>query len=269
MDSNSPIGVFDSGLGGLTVLKALRHLLPHENFIFVGDSARAPYGSRKPEEIVLFLQQFMDYFKSQNVKMAVCACNTMTSYSYPIIKNNTAFSLIPMNPSIIPALKVSPNKHIGVIATEATINKGMHKMAAKQLDEEIKVYGISCPKFVPLIEAGKIQGEQIEQAVQEYAQKFIHDDIHSLILGCTHYPIIDNVLHKYFKDVTLIDPAFETAKQAVQVLKDNHLLNTQTQSGTLQLRFSAIQENSNQMAKIILGNDIPPITNVDLTTFAK
>lgn len=174
-----------------------------------------------------------------------------------------------MNPSIIPALKVSPNKHIGVIATEATINKGMHKMAAKQLDEEIEVYGISCPKFVPLIEAGKIQGEQIEQAVQEYAQKFIHDDIHSLILGCTHYPIIDNILHKYFKDVTLIDPAFETAKQAVQVLKNNHLLNTQTQLGTLQLRFSAIQENSNQMAKIILGNDIPPITNVDLTTFAK
>ena len=97
MDSNSPIGVFDSGLGGLTVLKELRRLLPHENFIFVGDSARAPYGSRTPEEIISFLQQFMDYFQSRGVKMAVCACNTMTSYGYPVIKDKTSFALVPMN----------------------------------------------------------------------------------------------------------------------------------------------------------------------------
>ena len=95
MDSNSPIGVFDSGLGGLTVLKELRRLLPHENFIFVGDSARAPYGSRTPEEIISFLQQFMDYFQSRGVKMAVCACNTMTSYGYPVIKDKTSFALVP------------------------------------------------------------------------------------------------------------------------------------------------------------------------------
>ena len=94
MDSNSPIGVFDSGLGGLTVLKELRRLLPHENFIFVGDSARAPYGSRTPEEIISFLQQFMDYFQSRGVKMAVCACNTMTSYGYPVIKDKTSFLLL-------------------------------------------------------------------------------------------------------------------------------------------------------------------------------
>ena len=138
MDSNSPIGVFDSGLGGLTVLKELRRLLPHENFIFVGDSARAPYGSRTPEEIISFLQQFMDYFQSRGVKMAVCACNTMTSYGYPVIKDKTSFALVPMNPAIIPAVKASANKHIGVIATEATIKKGMHKQAASNLDPQIK-----------------------------------------------------------------------------------------------------------------------------------
>lgn len=270
MDNNSPIGVFDSGVGGLTVLKSLRQLLPHENFIFVGDSARAPYGSRSPKEIILYLQQFMDYFKSCNVKMAVCACNTMTSYGYGQFKNNTAFPLIPMNPAIIPALKASPNKHIGVIATEATINKGMHKTAAKQLDSDIQIYGISCPKFVPLIESGAIEGEQIELAVQEYAKQFTNKDIHSLILGCTHYPIISKVLTKYFGNtVQLIDPALETAKQAVTVLKQYNLLNTQQDLGSLQLRFSAIQANSAKIAKIILGNNIPPITNVDLTTFAK
>ena len=147
MDSNSPIGVFDSGLGGLTVLKELRRLLPHENFIFIGDSARAPYGSRTPEEIISFLQQFMDYFQSRGVKMAVCACNTMTSYGYPVIKDKTSFALVPMNPAIIPAVKASANKHIGVIATEATIKKGMHKQAASNLDPQIKVFGVGCPKY--------------------------------------------------------------------------------------------------------------------------
>lgn len=147
MDSNSPIGVFDSGLGGLTVLKELRRLLPHENFIFVGDSARAPYGSRTPEEIISFLQQFMDYFQSRGVKMAVCACNTMTSYGYPLIKDKTPFTLVPMNPAIIPAAKASANKHIGVIATEATIKKGMHRQAAANLDSQIKVFWCRLPKI--------------------------------------------------------------------------------------------------------------------------
>lgn len=270
MDSNSPIGVFDSGLGGLTVLKSLRRLLPHENFIFVGDSARAPYGSRTPEEIILYLQQFMDYFKSCNVKMAICACNTMTSYGYPLFKDNDSFFLVPMNPAIKPALDVTPNKHIGVIATEATIKKEMHKSAAMQIDTDIQIYSLGCPKFVPLIEAGKIEGEEIENAVFEYAKHFTNTDIQSLILGCTHYPIISNILKKYFgPEVTLINPALETAKNAVSILKANNLLNKQNQKGSLQLRFSAIQKNSTQMAKIILGNDIPPITNVDLTTFVK
>ena len=161
MDSNSPIGVFDSGLGGLTVLKELRRLLPHENFIFVGDSARAPYGSRTPEEIISFLQQFMDYFQSRGVKMAVCACNTMTSYGYPVIKDKTSFALVPMNPAIIPAVKASANKHIGVIATEATIKKGMHKQAASNLDPQIKVFGVGCPKFVPLIETARSEYAEV------------------------------------------------------------------------------------------------------------
>ena len=270
MDSNSPIGVFDSGLGGLTVLKELRRLLPHENFIFVGDSARAPYGSRTPEEIISFLQQFMDYFQSRGVKMAVCACNTMTSYGYPLIKDKTPFTLVPMNPAIIPAAKASANKHIGVIATEATIKKGMHKQAASNLDPHIKVFGVGCPKFVPLIETGHIHDNAIDEAVQEYANEFKTSNIHSLILGCTHYPIISEVLTKHFgKDVALINPALETAKDAATILTKNNLLNTQEQSGSLELRFSAKQNNSEKMAEIILGSDIPPITDVDLTTFAK
>lgn len=262
--------MFCSGLGGLTVLKELRRLLPHENFIFVGDSARAPYGSRTPEEIISFLEQFMDYFQSRDVKMAVCACNTMTSYGYPLIKNKTSFTLVPMNPAIIPAVKASINKHIGVIATEATIKKGMHKQAALNLDPKIKVFGIGCPKFVPLIETGHIQGNAIENAVKEYVNKFKTSDIHSLILGCTHYPIISEILAKHFsKNITLINPALETAKDAVNILTKNNLLNTQEQSGSLELRFSAKQNNSEKMAEIILGSDIPPITNVDLTAFAK
>ena len=270
MDSNSPIGVFDSGLGGLTVLKALRRLLPNENFIFVGDCARAPYGCRTPEEITLFLKQFMAYFAQRNVKIAVCACNTMTSYGYPLIKDETPFPLIPMNPSIVPAAKAAANKHIGVIATAATINKGLHKNTAATIDKDIKVYGLACPKFVPLIERGCIEGPEIEAAVKGYAKEFEGTDIHALILGCTHYPIIRRVLARYFgTDVALIDPAFETAKNAADILRRENLLNTQSQQGSLEIRFSAQQKNSAEMAKLILGSDIPPITDVDLTIFAK
>ena len=270
MDSNAPIGVFDSGLGGLTVLKALRRLLPHENFIFVGDSVRAPYGSRMPEEIVLFLKQFIAYFKSRKVKMAVCACNTMTSYAYPVLKDTADFHLVPMNPAIIPAVEASPNKHIGVIATEATINKQMHKSAAKLIDEEITVHDLSCPKFVPLIEAGKINGKEIKEAVAYYGRQFDHTDIHALILGCTHYPIIKNILADYFGDeVKMIDPAFETAKNAFEILKAKDLLNRQEAKGSLELCFSAKQENTDSMAKLILGDNIPPIKNIDLTIFNK
>ncbi len=270
MDSNAPIGVFDSGLGGLTVLKALRRLLPNENIIFVGDSARAPYGSRSPQEITTFLGQFINYFESRQVKMAVCACNTMTSYAYPLLKDEAKFFLVPMNPAIIPAVKASFNKHIGVIATEATIKKCMHKTAAAAIDPEIKVYGVGCPKFVPLIESGNIEGDEIEAAVKGYAKEFEGSDIHALIMGCTHYPIINKVLAKYFgKKVALINPAFETAKNAKDILKAHKLLNNQTAPGKLELRFSATQSNSEKMAKLILGSDIPPITNVDLTAFAK
>ena len=270
MDSNSPIGVFDSGLGGLTVLKALRRLLPNENFIFVGDCARAPYGGRTPEEITLFLKQFMEYFAQRDVKMAVCACNTMTSYGYPLVKDTIPFTLVPMNPSIVPAVKAAANKHIGVIATAATINKGLHKNTAAAIDKNIKVYGMPCPKFVPLIERGCIEGPEIEAAVKYYAKKFEDADIHALILGCTHYPIIRKVLAKYFgTDVALIDPAFETAKNAVDILRQKNLLNTQNHQGSLEICFSAQQKNTAEMAKLILGSDIPPITGVDLTIFAK
>lgn len=269
MNSNSPIGVFDSGLGGLTVLKALRHLLPNENIIFVGDSARAPYGSRSPKEIIDFLQQFMDYFASRDVKMAVCACNTMTSYGYPLLKGKTPFPLVPMNPAIIPAAKASFNKHIGVIATKATITKGMHKTAAAYIDSDIEVYGVACPRFVPLIESGHIEGAEIEAVVKHYVQEFAGKNIHSLILGCTHYPIIRKVLAKYFgKDVALINPAFETAKDAATILRQHNLLNTQTQRGSLELRFSAQKPEFADLAKLVLGSDIPPIANVDLTKYA-
>lgn len=270
MDSNSPIGVFDSGLGGLTVLKALRRLLPNENFIFVGDCARAPYGCRTPEEITLFSKQFMEYFTRRNVKMAVCACNTMTSYGYPLIKDIVPFTLVPMNPSVIPAVKAAANKHIGVIATAATINKGLHENTAAVIDKNIKVYGIPCPKLVPLIECGCIEGPEIEGVVKYYAKKFEGTDIHALILGCTHYPIIRKVIAKYFGiGVAMIDPAFETAKNAADILRRKNLLNSLNRQGSLEICFSAQQKNTAEMTKLILGSDIPPIKYVDLTIFAK
>lgn len=265
MNSNSPIGIFDSGLGGLTVLKAMRELMPHENIIFFGDAARAPYGSRKPGEIKQYLQEFAEYFQKRKVKMAICACNTMTSHGYEFMKRWEEYSMIPMNPAIIPAVHASPNKRIGVIATEATINKGMHKRAAGVIDPGIQVFGVPCPKFVPLIESGAIHGEELKQAIAEYICRFQGSGIHALILGCTHYPIISSELEAQLpKDIKLINPAMETAKHAEEVLIRNNLRHTKPEKGTLEIVFSGIGENTKAMAEMILEEKVPKIKIVNL-----
>lgn len=253
MNSNSPIGVFDSGVGGLTVLKELRKILPQEDFIFFGDSKRAPYGPRSDGEIKEFLFEFAKYFKMRDVKMAVCACNTMTSIGQDFIKFYDEYFLIPMNPSITEALKYSPNKKIGVIATKATIEKNMHKNAARVLDPSIEVFGKACPSFVPLIESGEIAGEKMEMTVKKYLAHFENTGIKSLILGCTHYPIIENLIAENIEDIKIINPALETAKQAKAVLENKNLLHTKPSKGSLEIIFSSMTDATTQIVENILG----------------
>ena len=239
MGNNAPIGIFDSGLGGLTVVKEVLRLLPGEDIIYFGDTARTPYGSRPPAEILGFMHEILTFFSAQNVKLAITACNTMTALGLEQAKKEFPFLLIGVNNGAEAALRVSKNRHIGVIATEATINSGKHANAIKVQDPTASVYPQACPQFVPLIEQEKLRGSEIETAVREYLTPLHDNGVDTIILGCTHYPFIDGLIKEIMgHEVVLVDPARETAVQARNELAQQDKLSTRAR-GKVRLCFSA------------------------------
>jgi len=239
MGDNAPIGIFDSGLGGLTVVSEVLNLLPGEDIIYFGDTARTPYGSRTPAEILQFMHEILTFFTTQNVKMAIIACNTMTALGLEQARTEVPFLLIGVDNGIRAALDASSNKRIGVIATEATIKSGKHAKAAKAEAMEIKVFPQSCPQFVPLIEQEKFFGPDIAAAAREYLKPLALNQIDTLILGCTHYPFISPLIREIMgPEVKLIDPARETAAEARTQLAHQDKLATRAK-GRVRLCFSA------------------------------
>lgn len=225
MKSNAPIGVLDSGVGGLSVLKVLHQMMPHENFIYVGDTARTPYGSRSEEEIRQFVEEIISWLESQGVKQVVIACNTLTMLGIDSLKKEHPFELVGMSKGEQLLLAASKKKKIGVFATQFTISTEAHKKAILAADASAEVYPMACPKFVPLIEGEQFSNPEIEQAVAEYAAPLKEAGIDALILSCTHYPFIKDVVEAEFgSEVTVIDPAEATAKLSKEALENEALL---------------------------------------------
>lgn len=225
MKSNAPIGVLDSGVGGLSVLKVLHQMMPHENFIYVGDTARTPYGSRSEEEIRQFVEEIISWLESQGVKQVVIACNTLTMLGIDSLKKEHPFELVGMSKGEQLLLAASKKKKIGVFATQFTISTEAHKKAILAADASAEVYPMACPKFVPLIEGEQFGNPEIEQAVVEYAAPLKEAGIDALILSCTHYPFIKDVVEAEFgSEVTVIDPAEATAKLSKEALEKEGLL---------------------------------------------
>jgi glutamate racemase len=225
MKSNAPIGVLDSGVGGLSVLKVLHQMMPHENFIYVGDTARTPYGSRSEEEIRQFVEEIISWLESQDVKQVVVACNTLTMLGIDSLKKEHPFELVGMSKGEQLLLVASKKKKIGVFATQFTISTEAHKKAILAADASAEVYPMACPKFVPLIEGEQFGNPEIEQAVAEYAAPLKEAGIDALILSCTHYPFIKDVVEAEFgSEVTVIDPAEATAKLSKEALEKEGLL---------------------------------------------
>lgn len=256
MNANAPIGIFDSGIGGLTVVREVKRLLPNENIIYVGDTARVPYGSRDPVEILKFMHQILHFFAKQKVKMAVFACNTMTTYGFQEAKESYPYLVTAMNSGVREAINGSHNKKIGVIATKGTVNNQMHSKAAEELDKLVKVYAKACPDFVPLIEGGTIAGREIELLAKKYLMFFSEIEIDSLILGCTHYPLIDRVIQNVIgNQVKLVNPANATAKDAIALLRKANQLNTNQEAGSLKMCFSADLDKARKMTNLVLSTN--------------
>lgn len=253
----APIGVFDSGIGGLTVVKELVNLMPNEHFIYFGDTARTPYGSRSPAEILEFMHQILRFFSSEQVKLAVVACNTMTSLGLDEARQEYPFHLVGVNTGIRSALSVSRTKNIGVIATQATVASGKHGKACSAIDPAATVFPQACPKLVPLIEQGMLSGEEMEKALVEYLTPLKEANVDSLILGCTHYPLVTPVVSSILgPEVAIIDPAKDTAEDTRNLLVQHGLL-AQEGPGSVRFCFSADLDRARRLATQVFTMPLP------------
>ncbi len=231
MSSNSgyPIGVFDSGIGGLTVVRALMERLPFENIIYFGDTARVPYGVKSPETITLFATQITRFLLQKEVKLLIIACNTMAAVAYQDVKD---LSPVPVLDVIAAgaqkAIEETSSKQVGVIGTPATINSNAYARAIHRHDPDIRVFSQACPLFVPLVEEGWWHHPVTRLTAQEYLRPVLAEHVDTLVLGCTHYPVIKSLIREVIgQDIRLVDSADAMADITATLLSDMHLGNPQ------------------------------------------
>jgi glutamate racemase len=261
-----PIGVFDSGIGGLTVLKEIHLRCPNENTVYLGDTARVPYGIRSPETVIRYSFENSRFLFSKEVKMIVIACNTASSVSLESIRNSVSIPVIGViEPGAKAAVAATRNKKIGIIGTEATIKSNSYTKAIQAIDRSIEVFGIACPLFVPLVEEGWTDGRIADMIANEYLQGIKRSDIDTLVLGCTHYPLLKSVLSTVMGDgVSLIDSAIETAGEIESILKRLSLLNTSEEACTREFYVTDSPDKFRTVGERFLGREIPNIEKIKL-----
>ena len=214
MVREAAIGIFDSGIGGLTVLQQVTRLLPREVLVYLGDTARSPYGTKSPEVVARYACENTDFLMARGLKMLVVACNTASAVALDVLRERYELPVVGViEPGAQEAVRRSTNRRIGVIGTEATIASGAYTQALRALDPNIEVYTRACPLFVPLVEEGWVDNEVARATIALYLGSLKHSGIDTLILGCTHYPLLKNSLAEFLgPEVCLIDSAEETAK---------------------------------------------------------
>ncbi len=253
--NSKPIGVFDSGIGGLTVVHALTKRLPHENIVYFGDTARVPYGPKSPLVIREYAAQDVDFLLSKDVKMIVIACNTVSGVALDVVMKRTK---VPVVGVIIPgagaAVAATRKKRVGIIGTIATINSNAYTNAIRQLDAEVQVFTRACPLFVPLAEEGWTQHKVTEMVAKEYLFPFKLEKIDTLVLGCTHYPILREAIKSAVDgNVTLIDSGEATAVEVERILDEKNLRNPSKLKPHLQFFVSDVPVKFTEVGERFLG----------------
>ena len=223
---DSAIGVFDSGIGGLTVLHKIIEALPRENTVYLGDTARAPYGPKSVETVLRYSFENGEFLLEKRVKLLVVACNTSTAVALVSLREHFSIPVIGViEPGVRRAVKISINKRIGVIGTDATIQSGAYTRALKAARPDVEVYSRACPLFVPLVEEGWTDNAVVDLTVKNYLQSLKRSGIDTLILGCTHYPLLKTSIRKYMgKGVRLVDSAEEVAIEVATILERESLV---------------------------------------------
>ena len=225
--NRAPIGVFDSGIGGLTVVRELLGRLPNEDIVYLGDTARVPYGTKSGKTVIKYSHSNADFLVSKDIKFLVVACNTASSVSIPSLNEKLDIPVIGViEPGARKAAEITKSGRVGVIGTPATIRSSAYTKAINRHSTRIEIYTQACPLFVPLADEGWTEGQITEQIAEHYLGSLKEKDIDVLVLGCTHYPLLKNTIQKVMGDhITLVDSAEETALEINTILSDKKLLN--------------------------------------------
>ena len=269
MKQNAPIGVFDSGVGGLTVVKEIMKALPKESIIYYGDTARVPYGSKSAETVTAYSRQIARFLMSQEVKAIVVACNTASALALETIKEEFEVPFVGVvKPGAKMAAQATKNKKIGIIATEGTISSGVYEKFLKITNPEVEVFGKACPLFVPLTEEGWLEDAVTKQVAERYLSELKEKQVDALVLGCTHYPLLRGVIGDVMgSGVTLVNPAYETAKELRYVLEDNCLLTDTNTVPVHKFYVSDGAEKFRRFANSILPCDYLEVEDVAVKCF--
>lgn len=262
-----PIGVFDSGIGGLTVVKALTERLPQENIVYFGDTARVPYGPKSPEVVREYTAGDTDVLLQHDIKMIVVACNTVSAVALDVVQRKAR---VPVVGVIVPgaeaAARATRRNRVGVIGTYATINSSSYTNALRQINPDVETFSQPCPLFVPLAEEGWIDHPVTHLVAKEYLFPLTLHRIDTLILGCTHYPVLREAIAKAVgSSVTLIDSGAATAEEVVRTLQSNDLLNQSTQRPNLQFFVSDIPAKFSEVGERFLGRTLGKVRKIPLT----
>ncbi len=261
-----PVGVFDSGMGGLTVLHECLVTMPHEDFVYLGDAARLPYGPRPLPEIKGFAREIAAYLEAQGVKLILVACNAATSAALPDLQGECAVPVVGViTPEAHAAVQTTRNRRVGLLATEATVAAGRYASLLRTLDAGIDVQQVACPALVPLIESDDPYGPATVDSVREYAAPLKAAGVDTVILGCTHYPLIRPIFQRVFgRDVTLVFSAEETAREVAETLARKRIENAPDRAGAYRFLTTGDSESFRVVGARFLQLPIDEVQHVAL-----
>ena len=267
----APIGVFDSGVGGLTVAREIMRNLPSERIVYFGDTARVPYGNKSKNIVLKFSRQIVHFLQTQEVKAIVVACNTASALALETIREEIDIPIISVvKPGAKVAAAATRNKKIGLIGTRGTVHSGLYTEIIQEYDSQIQVIGQACPLFVPLVEEGWLKDKVTLEVAKRYVNPLLDQGIDTLILGCTHYPLLRSMLQELVgEQVTLVNPAYETAKALERLLKENNLDNNQGVEEEFPYRFyvSDAAEQFRDFANSILPYDVKMTKQINIEEY--
>ncbi len=257
MNANRPIGIFDSGVGGISVLKHIHALLPQEDLVYLADSKYAPYGSKTPEEITQRCLILCDDLLQKNVKAIVVACNTATAAAIDTLRDTFNIPIIGMEPAVKPAAEASRNGVIGVLATVGTLQSAQFAALLEAYGRDVKVVTQGCVGLVECIERGELDAPETKALIRQYTLPLLAEGADTIVLGCTHYPFVKDAIQDIVgKEITLIDTGAAVAKQLKRQLEEKDLLSTSKQKAEVHFWTNREAENAEQVTEKLWGNHV-------------